>query len=326
MTACEANTKTGARVEARPAITHFDFQAKVFAVPGARFALVGPRKEPRFFVTLGDLDGSVEIQALRTSFSIAAGSHDDELVTTAVRALRYIADVRPGDKIPSEIIDGTASWPISATHRETASRRLQVQLLSWVSGKEIVITENDELTMFLDQIENKTRLREAFEAAAEALGRPRSDHESVLMQIELLARELCFIEALRDRFAKITEISQKLEQLRRYYGGDAKSRGELQRVMQLITQALTIYMKRFEEIDAQTSEVIGALKSLERQIEFIRNVRDDLRYALRDWDPLIVRWQSAAAGRSRAVDILVSDTYRLLASKFTLARSILKVA
>jgi hypothetical protein len=277
-------------------------------------------------VTFGEIDGSMEIQALRATFAIKSNSADDKLIQTAVRALRYVPDVRPGDKIPSEIIDGSASWPIAARHKEIAYRRLQVQLLSWVSGKEMVITDNDELGNFLDQIENKTRLREAFEAAAEALGRPRSDYESVLGQIELLARELCFIEALRDRFQKINAILQKLLQLRSHYSGDTKSREDLQRVVQLLTRALSVYTKRFEEVDAQTSEIIGALKSLERQVEFIRTTRDDLRFILRDWDPLIPRWDMATLKRSRPVDLLISDTYRLLAGKFTLARSMLKAA
>jgi hypothetical protein len=312
--------------EKRDGITHFEFQAKVFTVPGARFALVGPRQEPRFFVNYGEIDGSMDIQALRVAFSIPAGGDDDKMIVTAVKGLRYVPDIRPGDKIPSEIIDGTASWSIAPRHKEIAYRRLQVQLLSWVSGKEIVLTDNDELGNFLDQIENKTKLKEAFEAAAEALGRPRADFEAVLQQIESLARELCFIEALRDRFLKVAGVLQKLQHLRSHYSGDTKGREDLQRVSQLAAKAVSLYTKKFEEVDAQTSEIIGALKSLERQVEFIRRTRDDLHFILRDWDPILPKWDTTALKRSRPIDLLISDTYRLLAGKFTSARSMLKAA
>src|SRR5262249_4950213 len=118
----------------------------------------------------------------------------------------------------------------------------------------------------------------------------------------------------------------KLQMLRAHYSGDAKSREDLQRVTQLMVRAVALYTKRFEEVDAQTSEIIGALKSLDRQVGFIRKTRDDLRFVLRDWDPMILRWDDAQLKRSRPVDILISDTYRLLASKFSTGRSLLAAA
>jgi hypothetical protein len=180
--------------------------------------------------------------------------------------------------------------------------------------------------MFLDQIENKTRLRQAFESAAEVLGKSRTDYEFVLAQIGLLARELCYIEALRERFSLLTGISQRLHALRAPYGGETRTREEVHRVTLLMVRATAAYTKSFDDVDAQTGEIIGALKSFERQIAFIRETRDNLFFSLRDWDPLIERWNVTELRKSRPMDALISDTYRLLASRFATSRSMLKAA
>ena len=48
------------------ALTHFNFQHKAFAAPGARFAIDRNSREPAYYVTLGELPGSVEIAALKS--------------------------------------------------------------------------------------------------------------------------------------------------------------------------------------------------------------------------------------------------------------------
>jgi hypothetical protein len=272
-------------------ITKFDFKNKVFSINSARFGLHPPMMEPRFYVMLGDMEASTDIKALRNEFGIEPDSDDGKLLNVVLQGLKYVPDIRPGDSIPSELLDGSASWTVSSKHRDIARNRLQVQLLSWVSGKEILITDPQELESFLGQIENKAMVKEAFTKAAEAMGKP-DDTDAVLAQFELLARELCYIEALRDRFVAIRDLVKKLDVLKHDYGRDAN--GDIQRITTLMNRAVAFYDKQFSDVDAQTGEIVGALKSISRQVKFIRKVRDDLHFA----------------------------TYRLLASRFATAKSI----
>ncbi len=303
--------------------THFKFTSKVFQITGARFALVGPAQEPRFFVTIGGLQASMSVNTLMEEFHVPRDSEDARLMTTAVRGLKYVEEIRPGDAIPNELIDGKASWSVSSKHRQTAQNRLQVQLLSWLSGKELVITNSEEISNFIGMIENKTQLREAFEAAAVALGRHKKDYESVLLEIEQLSHELAYIEALRDRFAKIGALKEKFNKLIGEYTSDSRLKQEIQRMVALHHKACTFYDKHFAEIDAQTGEVIGALKSRERQVNFIRRVRDELHFITREWDALLARWDEIPTRKSMHMDRLLGDTYRLLANKFATAKSML---
>jgi len=303
-------------------MTHFDFHAKVFHVPGARFALTENTQEPRFFVDLGGMSASLAIEVLEKEFMIAKNSHDHKLIQVAVKGLRFVDDILVGDAIPSEILSGAVSWEIKGKHKLVAARRLQVQLLSWVSGKELLLTDADEIAMFLEQIENKTKLKGAFEAASEQLGYGPDGHEKVMEHLHTLARELCYIEALREQFQLVRGIAERLNALRKIYSTDQRMKDEIRCIGLLLGKALVEYEKIFSDVDAQTSEIIGALKSIDRQIKYIRERRDQLYFIMRGWDPVIKLWSEARNERSRQMDKALSATYRLLATRFASSKSL----
>jgi hypothetical protein len=303
-------------------ITHFDFQNKVFHVPGARFALTENTLEPRFFVDLGGISASLSIDVLQKEFQIPKDGHDMKLIQIAVNGLRFVEDVRVGDAVPSEILNGSVSWPIKNKHKLLAARRLQIQLLSWVSGKEIVMTNPDEIAMVLEQYENKEKLKMAFRTAAQELGFPSNDEDKVMDMLGILSRELCYVEALRERFILVREVAERLIGLRRYYSSDARVKDEIRCIGLLLGKAIMEYEKIFEEVDAQTCEIIGALKSIDRQISYIRRRRDELFFIMRGWDPVLHEWADLKNERSRAMDKLLTTTYRFLAMRFSIAKSL----
>jgi len=305
-------------------LTKFEFEHRVFQTPGARFLLKGTHHTPTFRVDMGDLDALIEIPVLKKEFNIMPDSHDGKLVDLAVAGLRYVPDIKPGDSIPSEILNGTASWTISPKHKKIAQQRLQVQLLSWVLGKEVLLTDPQEIEMFLDQLESREKLKVAFKDAAVALGHAPTETEIIVRQLELLARELCYIEALRDRFALIPELGEKLSVLRKSCGNDRNGKIELNRIYALLQTGVNEYSAIFAEADAQTGEIIAALKSIDRQVTYIRQIRDDLHFLLMQWEPQIrnlVNWHKR---RTPETDKLLSSLYRFLAPRFTAGQSLLK--
>jgi len=305
-------------------VTHFKFRHRVFQAPGARFLLTGHRHVPTYRVQMGEHEGLVDINVLKKEFQIEPGSDDAKLIDLAVDALRYVPDIKPGDSIPSELLDGTASWAVSPKHKKRAEQRLQVQLLSWVSGKEVLLTDPDEIAMFLEQIENREKLRNAFRNAAEALGHAPENTEPVVRQLELLARELCYIEALRDRFSLIAKIGVKLAELSKSYGNDRAAKMELNRVQGLLRTGISEYTVMFAEADAQTGEIISAIKTISRQISYIRRVRDRLHFLIMQWDPHIRTLDQWRTRRTPETDKLLSELYRFLAPRFSSGRSMLK--
>ena len=303
--------------------THFDFQAKVFDAPGARFVATGVARKPNFCVTLGGCEAFVDVFAMCREFDIAPGSHDARLVAIAIKGLRYVPDIRKGDKIPNELLDGSASWTIERRHLDIATNRIQVQLVSWLQGREIVISDATELEMFFAQLDNREKLRKAFADAAVALGFPATETAQVVTRIEQLAREICYIEALRDRFKTIREIEAKLTQVRKGQGSDPRLRDELQRIFSLMVDAQAECERLFGEVDAQTGEIIGALKSIDRQIRYIRDKRDELHHLAMLWEPVVTAWKNAPQQRSRKLDEVLDKTYRILAQRYARGKSLM---
>jgi hypothetical protein len=304
--------------------THFDFVNKVFRVPKARFYKPENFGEPVFVVDLGDLQGELKFKNLKKTFGIAPDSHDDKMLYTVIEALNYVEDVRPGDRIPNEILDGSASWTVSPKHKLIAKNRLEAQLIAWLSGKEGALKSAEELNAFLAERENKAKLRDAFKKAAVALGLKEDDTTAVLLRLELLARELCYIEALREAFSVVPGIAVRMKQVSELYHGDMRMMDTVERVKNLLRKGVQEYNTIFAELDAQTGEIITTLKSIDKQIELIRERRDKLRYLQMKWTPLVRAWAELVLGQGARVQDLLGRTYRFLATRFDTSKSLMK--
>ena len=212
-----------------------------------------------FAVDMGTGQGYVSIKDLRRTFFIETGSHDDRLIDRVEAGLRYVPDIRPGDEIPTEILDGTASWTVARKHKQIARDRLQVQLLSWMSGKPISYATQEDLKKIIADDANKKALKDAFNKAAVALGIDPNESEKVLDRIETLAREICYIEALRDRAREVLRVRANVEVLIKVYSGDQRMSADLGRIKILMVKAVAETDDVFNNIDAETADVLSAL-------------------------------------------------------------------
>lgn len=311
--------------ESDPRNTHFDFQAKVFQAPGAHFVLKGKDKLPMFAVDMGSGQGYISLKNLRATFFVAEGSHDDKLIEHAAAGLRFVPDIRPGDEIPNEILNGTASWTVARKHKQIARDRIQIQLLSWMGGKPITYTNQDELKKIVGQEENKKALKDAFGRAAIALGLETNQADQVVDRIETLAREICYIEALRERTLELGKIQANLEALTKIYT-DVRGSADVGRVKLLMARGLNETDNVLNAVDAESADVMSALMSIDDVIKAVRNARDELHFILMQWDPVIAKWQNLTMNRSQEVDRALSATYKFLASRFPTGTSLMKKA
>ena len=313
-----------AAAPAGPRNTHFDFQAKVFQAPGACFMVKGKDKLPMFVVEMGGGEGIISLKDLRKTFAIEAGSHDDKLIDRAAAGLHYVPDIKPGDEIPNELLDGSASWTVARRHKTIARDKIQVQLLSWMSGKPVSYATQDDLKRILGSDENKKSLKEAFGRAAVALGYQASESEKVLDRIETLARELCYIEALRERALEVVKIQANLEGLTKVYNTDLRVSADIGRMKILIVKGIHELRDILDNVDAEVADVLGALKSIENVIKAVRKARDELHHILMEWDPTMAKWQNLNMVRSPEIDKAMTSTYQFLAGRFSTGKSMMK--
>jgi hypothetical protein len=308
-------------------MTHFHFKAKVFKAPGAMFVRreedMGRTKIVRFACDMGGGIGDISLKSLRKTFDIAAGSHDDILITQAEAGLQYVPDIRPGDAIPNELLNGTASWTVSRKHKTIARERIQAQLLSWMTGKDVDASDREGLKKLMESPETKKMLRDAFQKAAVAVGLPPSDAEQIVDRIETLARELCYIEALRDRCEQIQLIRKRLDALARVYHDDKRIAGEIGRLKLLIVDGVREVFTPLAMTDAKTADIVGMLQTIDKAIADIRKARDDVHFTLMEWDPIIAKWENLAIERNAASEKAMSALYKFLVVRFQTGKSIM---
>jgi len=305
------------------ASTTFVFANLVFKAPGARFVGQGPSRTPMFAIDLGDTNGLLSIQALKRQFNIAPDSPDDRMISLAVRSLKYVADIEPGDNIPNEILNGSASWTIDRRHTEVARKKLELQLLSSVDEKQVVLHSTAEITAYLEQPENKAKLRQAFREAAKAMGRPEDDHAYVLEKIATIARELAYIEALREWFLQVGGIYKKVQFVIQAYDSDRRVKSELTNMRPLLMTAASEYRSIFAKLDKVGGDVIATLATVAEKVAVIRAGRDELHQLTLIWSDVVAQWKGFT--REQAPRFLAASqaTYRFLATRHSSGHSMM---
>lgn len=272
--------------------------------------------EAVFVIKLGDLETGLPLRGVAREFHIAEDSSDGEVLTLIARALDFVNELRMGDAFPSEVLTGAPSWEITDEHRTRAYQRLTLQLTTWLRGEERVFTGAQELKQIADDPTTKKKVNEAFDEAARRLGFTKNGRQEVMNLVASLADELAYIEALRDRFDEVIESGRKIEQMRRVFSRENSVREIADAVARLMSIALKALQTAFEEVDAQTGEILSVLKNPAQQIQYIRKTRDDLFCRLFAWADILARWASVPPTREESNVTLLRDTYRFLAPRY----------
>jgi hypothetical protein len=298
----------------------FDFQHKVFALPGARFALDQHARATMFHIHLGNLGVSLTPTVLRREFNIQVLSHDSQLIELASHALRHVKEIRPGDSVPKELVDGTASWSVEERHHWLAKAKLLAQVAGWLGEEGSAISVESILAMTELDVAAKEEFQRAFTVIAESLGVDRGHQQEIVDHIDAIARELCYIEALREHAGQLRTIQEKVSQLARIAKGDPAISEEVARVLILLKPALVEFAKRFTRIDMQTSDLVVLLRNPWSQIRSIRDARDEIHSSLLPWADIFGRWVDQEVVMNHIMDENVHALYALLAANYAPSR------
>ncbi|MDJ0946626.1 MAG: hypothetical protein QNJ30_24525 [Kiloniellales bacterium] len=310
MTADKA--RDGARAES------VGFEHKLFSSmenPHFRLSAQNPG-QPVMMVSFGENEIALPFDGIRKEFGIDAGSADDHMLKLVAEGLNFVVLLRPGDPIPAELLTGAPSAEISPDHRQIAFQRLTMQLATWVAGDESVVTDRAQLAQIAEDPATKSRINDALGEAAARLGLERRDKDKVLQLIERLADDLAAIEALRDRFGGITAMAEKLQALRAVVKSQQIALELIDPVARLMTAAVRKLAGDFEEIDAQTGEIIALLRNIEPQVRYIRERRNELHQRLLAWTEMLEAWNRTRVEDNEANVRLLRETYRFLAPRF----------
>ena len=273
---------------------------------------------PVMVIRMGEREAAIPLRSLQREFGIPDDSADGQMMGLIAESLDFVSGLRMGDKLPTEVLTGQASWEPDQVHMRIAETRLRLQLIDWLKmggGADRATLDAEGLLQVADDPALRQQVQEAFGRAAEELGLP--DRESVVRRTEALAHELAYIEALRDRLLRrVQGMAGKLEALVKAWRGDATHLETLNQVRRLTNIALEQIRHRFEELDAQTGEVMSALRNADSQRAFIRSNRDWLYRSLRSWEAVLVEWDSAWLNQDETLFAMLGRAYHFLAPRF----------
>lgn len=297
------------------------FQNPFFsAIEGGYFRMSEHTRQPVFVLNYGGMDAALSIPGIRHELGIEADSQDGRMLDLVARGLKFVSALRIGDPVPTEVTTGEASWEISERHHDIARHRITMQLITWMGGSERLVTDAEELLQIAEDPATKKKIEEATAEAAERLGLGRDRRKEVLDHLEDVAGELAYLEALRELFHEIEMVQAKVQRLRRIYGKESGMFHLADPVARLIVRAVASYRETFEEIDAQTGEIMSVLKNIGAQKQFIRDKRDELHCKLSAWKAVLEKWSGRGLGKTDGDIGVMTDTYQFLAPRFMVAQ------
>ncbi len=302
--------------EAAP-VRRFEFAHKVFHVENGAFLIDETGDEPVYSVDLGDVRATLTFATLRASFGIEPGTPDALLLEDVKRALVFVRSVRHGDSIPSELLDGSASWSVDDRHREIARGRVWIGLVAWLSGgKAASGVSIDEFARIANSPEARARVQGSFGVLADTLGYPPERRGDVVDRIERLIDELAYVEALRERVGMARQIVATLRGYRAAFKRERTLTEEVERTLLLAERPVVDHEKRLAGLDAHTAETLETLRRLDAQIEQIRRTRDALHAGMMKWDAMLAVWADAPPLPGPDTHRLIRNTYRFVARHF----------
>jgi hypothetical protein len=265
---------------------------------------------------LGDLRAALPLRTLRFEFKIAEDSPDGKLLEIVEKSLSFVKEICPNDEIPRELLDGSASWSVEERHRLIAQSRLAIQITTWLGGDESVLGDVKQLQIVAADPATKQRVQTAIGEIAERLGIGRDRKHLVMDKIDQFARELSYIEALRERGTSVKQVLDMLNRLMKTYRADKSVTEDIVRVLQLLRPPAEDFDVTFELIDGQTGHILTILQKFESQVSFVREMRNDLHQRLMKWDELLAKWEGLGTARSSEAEALIKESYRFAAQHF----------
>lgn len=297
--------------------TTVDFNHAFFQkLDGLYFRLSDQTSEPVAMVKLGDTEVALTFRGVKKELKLEDDDPDSKMLDLVAEGLAFVKGLRPGDRLPRELITREASWEPNDRHRLIAHQRLTIQLVTWLSGDEHVITNPDELQQVADDPGTRKKVLNAFDEAAEKLGLGRERKHEVVEYLEKLTIELSYIECLRDTLGSVKSMSDKIQGLRKLYGHERSVLEIADPVARLMIIAVKDLEVLFMQVDAQTCEIMGLLRNIDQHISYIRMVRDELHRKLMAWDEILEQWRLVKVQMSPEKPDLLRETYHFLAPRY----------
>ncbi len=290
----------------------------------ASFRMLG---EPLFRLSEGTRVASMVVQlqsqelllplrSVAREFGIDPASADGQMLNLIEQALDFVVALRLGDRLPSELNGGEASWKPTEQDRQVATSRVWHDLLRCVFARmgQGVKVSGATAPGWEDAAGNRALLRQAVDGAATQL--EGVDAAEVTARVASISEEVACIETMRRTLTRgMAAPQEKLLriQLSQVPVGQYDT---MKQVQALATRGLKEISERFDEVDTRLDDILAMLRDTPAAIGWLQRQRDWLVRMKQAWDPVFVDWAGAPTQINDFLWKVVERTYSFLAPRF----------
>ncbi len=280
------------------------------------FRLSEGTRIPSMVVRLDSQEAVLPLQSVAREFRIDPESADGQMLILIEQALDFVVALKPGDKLPSDLNGGTASWDPHEQDRRIAASRVRHNLVRCVSarlGKTVAIGGGGA-PGWEDVPKHRALLREAIRDAGIQLD--GLDEADVSTRVASICEEMAYIEAMRRALARgIGGVREKLLHLDA--GEVPVSKQEtVKQVQTLARVGISEITSRFDDVDSRLDDLLAVLRDIPTAITALRRQRDWLFRTNRAWTSVFTDWANAPKHYDEFLLKVIERTYLFLAPRY----------
>jgi len=302
------------------------FAHSMFAKLGqVAFRLSEADLTPVLVIPMGDVTAALPLGSLQQEAGIVDDSPDGRMLALVARALDFVSELRLGDPLPVEVLDGAASWEPGPVYQDLARARIAMQLTT-LFDEDAGLETRAASAAWASAERRRTlaaarapgmalRVQAATIEFAARLGLPSAAAATQLL--DLAVHEMGFIDALRVRLlGRVSQLHERLHVLIQASSNNPSRLELIKRVRRLAGIGLAKICACFETLNEQTADLIALLQNIEVSRPIIHRHRDWLHCSLRAWESILSAWDSSSALWSDNTLPLLTRTYRFLAPRY----------
>jgi hypothetical protein len=278
------------------------------------FRLSEGTRVPSMVVLLDSQEAVLPLQSVAREFRVDPASPDGQMLTLIEQALEFVVSIKLGDKLPSELNGGEASWEPNGQDRRVAASRVRYNLVRSVFARLGKRPPIKPTPGWEEDPKNQDWLRQAITSAAEQLD--SMAEAEVTTRTASISEEMAYIEAMRRPLTRgVTNMREKLLHIST---GDVpiSQQETFKQVQSLARLGIKEVMNRFDEVDVRLDDFLGVLRDMQVAIAGLRRQRDWLFRTNRAWTAVFTDWEAAPKHFDEFLLKVVERTYLFLAPRF----------
>ena len=297
-------------------------QICVLSHPGFRllgepvFRLSAGAMVPSMVVQLDSQEAVLPLRSVAREFRVAEDSPDGQMLKLIEQALNYVAFLRLGDKLPSELAGGEASWEPGEQDRRAASSRVWKNFVRCVfvrMGQRSTVKDG-EAPGWEEEPANRALLKQAVSEASALI--EGSDENEITERVTALTEEMAYIECMRRALIRgILKLQEKLMRIDLAQVPAARH-DTVQQVQTLGRRGLEQITRRFDAVDARLDDILTLIRDLPQAVAWLRTQRDWLFRTNHAWSPVFTDWASVSGRLDEFLWKVVERSYSFLAPRF----------